>query len=169
MNTVEIIIGVFLGLLVNEMCDISPWLARRLVRWSARHQYVDRWRADIRAEELVALVNERPGKLLKLASGLAFATAAVLSRGRGRIDLILGTIAHVYLNWFIVLQQSRGLKLSLARDRGKIIPRFTLAKDQQPYRPRFLDALWVRLADRMFLLYIDTEIRRSGKSPLELD
>ncbi len=77
MTTGEIVLGVIIGLIVNEACDISPWAARQIVRWSARLRYRSPERAQIRAEELVALVEERPGKLLKLATSLWFLTTAL--------------------------------------------------------------------------------------------
>ncbi|MFI7454793.1 hypothetical protein ACIBQX_45495 [Nonomuraea sp. NPDC049714] len=41
----EIVLGVVAGLVVNEMTEMSPWLARRLVTWSAHHRYEDPERA----------------------------------------------------------------------------------------------------------------------------
>jgi hypothetical protein len=64
MTSTEIVLGIVLGLAVNECCDLSPWLGRTLVRWSARCRYRDRTgRANERAEELSALIDARPGKL----------------------------------------------------------------------------------------------------------
>lgn len=68
-----------LGLVINEMCDVSPWCARRLVQLSARSRYPDLERRRIRADELVALIDERPGKLMKLGTSLGFLCAAVPS------------------------------------------------------------------------------------------
>jgi len=73
-----ILISVILGLLVNECCDISPWCARKLVEWSAYRRYADPDRAAVRAEEWAALIDARPGKLLKLLSALGFAGSAIL-------------------------------------------------------------------------------------------
>jgi hypothetical protein len=77
--TREVVLGLIFGFLVNEMCDISPWLAKRLVRWSAHHQYLDRARAEIRAEELEALIESRPGKLFKLITAIPFAFQSGMS------------------------------------------------------------------------------------------
>ncbi|GEM_PF-3668786 len=82
MNGIEIALALLLGLVVNEFSDLSPWLARTLVAWSARLRYGDTARADIRAEELAALINDRPGKLFKLATGIRFASAALAVRLR---------------------------------------------------------------------------------------
>lgn len=73
-----IVISIVIGLIVNECCDVSPWCARRLVRWSAARRYADPDRAAARAEELAALVDARPGKLLKLFTALGFAGSAIL-------------------------------------------------------------------------------------------
>jgi hypothetical protein len=75
---IAIVISVVLGLLVNECCDLSPWCADKLVRWSAYRRYTDPMRAAVRAEELAALIKNRPGKLLKLFSALGFAGCAVI-------------------------------------------------------------------------------------------
>jgi membrane protein YdbS with pleckstrin-like domain len=82
MSGMEITLAVVLGLIVNEFSDVSPWLARRLVAWSARQRYGDTARAEIRAEELGAVINDRPGKLFKLGTGVRFASAALAVRLR---------------------------------------------------------------------------------------
>jgi hypothetical protein len=74
MTNGEILFAILTGLAINECCEISPWAARKLIRWSAHHRYVDPARAEIRAEELAALVDARPGKLLKLITALGFVT-----------------------------------------------------------------------------------------------
>lgn len=61
---------VLLPLMLNEFSDVSPWLARRMVAWSARIKYGDDPRAEIQAEAWAAVINDRPGKLFKLATGL---------------------------------------------------------------------------------------------------
>lgn len=69
-------------LLANEACELSPWCARKLVHWSACRQYTDPARAEARAEELAALINARPGNVLKLATASCFAAGAVITVGR---------------------------------------------------------------------------------------
>ncbi|PZF96762.1 hypothetical protein C1I99_16765 [Micromonospora deserti] len=64
------------------MTDLSPWLGRKLVAWSARLRYRDDPRAGVRAEELAAVINDRPGKLFKLGTALGFLSAALLARLR---------------------------------------------------------------------------------------
>jgi diguanylate cyclase (GGDEF)-like protein len=88
----QVVLSVLLGLLVNEGCDISPWLARRLVRWSARRRYGNITRADVRAEELAALIDERPGKLFKLLTALGFAATAVAVGTRRRSRPLVGGV-----------------------------------------------------------------------------
>jgi hypothetical protein len=83
----EVLLGVVLGLLINECCELSPWMARKLVRWAARRRYANPARAEIRAEELVGLVDVRPGKLFKLVTALGFVVAAAticVTRGVSR-------------------------------------------------------------------------------------
>jgi hypothetical protein len=75
---IAIVISIILGLIVNECSDVCPWCARKLVRWSAYRRYTDPARAATRAEELSALIDDRPGKLLKLFSALGFVGSALL-------------------------------------------------------------------------------------------
>ncbi|MFC6016379.1 PH domain-containing protein [Plantactinospora solaniradicis] len=82
MSNVEVVLAIVLGLLVNELTDVSPWLARKLVAWSARLRYRDTSRAEVRAEELAAVINDRPGKLFKLGTGVRFLSAALAIRLR---------------------------------------------------------------------------------------
>jgi mycothiol system anti-sigma-R factor len=80
-----ILLGIATGLLANEFCAFSPWCAGKLVRWSAFRRYADRDRAEMRAEELTALVNDRPGNLFKVITAACFATSAVIVSARRAI------------------------------------------------------------------------------------
>jgi hypothetical protein len=83
MNGSEIVLAVGGGLAVNELCELSPWLARKLVGWAARRRHrANPTRGAIRAEELAAIIDARPGKLFKLLTALAFAAAAAGSIAR---------------------------------------------------------------------------------------
>jgi len=77
-----IVLGIVAGLLANELCEFSPWCARKLVRWSAFRRYADPGRAEMRAEELAAVINNRPGNLFKLITAVGFAGNAVIVSGR---------------------------------------------------------------------------------------
>ncbi|WP_308424366.1 Rho termination factor N-terminal domain-containing protein [Microbispora bryophytorum] len=68
-----------MGLIVAECTDTAPWLAKKLVRWSARLHYLDGTRAAMRAEELEAVIESRPGKLFKLVTALLFTLQAGMS------------------------------------------------------------------------------------------
>jgi lipopolysaccharide/colanic/teichoic acid biosynthesis glycosyltransferase len=75
----EIAFAVISGLLINEVTDICPWLAIRLVRWAARRRYpYAPERAATRGEELAALIHDRPGKLFKLFTAVGFALHALV-------------------------------------------------------------------------------------------
>lgn len=76
MNGREIAASFVFGLLVNEMTDISPWAARRLVHWAAYRWTADPHTAARYAEEWAAIIDERPGKLLKLGTAARFAVGA---------------------------------------------------------------------------------------------
>jgi membrane protein YdbS with pleckstrin-like domain len=99
LSATEIVIAIIGSLLVNETCDLSPWIARKLVRWSAHLRYTDAGRAQLRADELAAVIDERPGKLLKLTTALGFAAAAGTVRLRraiaDRVSIVHTTAAQV--------------------------------------------------------------------------
>lgn len=75
---VVVLLGIVAGLLANELCDFSPWCARKIVRWSAFRRYADPGRAEMRADELAAVINDRPGNLFKLITAVSFAADAVV-------------------------------------------------------------------------------------------
>jgi mycothiol system anti-sigma-R factor len=72
-----VVIPVLVGLGVTEFTDFCPWVARRMVRWSAYRRYPDPDRAATKAEELEALIDDRPGRLFKLLTACGFAGAAL--------------------------------------------------------------------------------------------
>lgn len=77
MSFLSLILGIFSALAVNECCELSPWAAQKIARWSAHLRYACPERAETRAEELAAVIDERPGKLFKLITALCFAVAAI--------------------------------------------------------------------------------------------
>jgi hypothetical protein len=72
-----LILGICSALAVNECCELSPWAAQKIARWSAHLRYADPDRAETRAEELAAVIDERPGKIFKLITAMCFAVAAI--------------------------------------------------------------------------------------------
>ncbi|MFD1930116.1 MULTISPECIES: hypothetical protein [Nonomuraea] len=56
-------------------------------------------RAEVRAEELTALINSRPGKLLKLFTAIGFAVTAVCVRLRSRSRSALGAYQAGQTDW----------------------------------------------------------------------
>lgn len=77
MSVLSLIWGVGSALAVNECCELSPWAALKMARWSAHLRYADSERAEVRAEELAAVIDGRPGKLFKLITATCFAAAAI--------------------------------------------------------------------------------------------
>ncbi|MGW6499352.1 hypothetical protein [Nonomuraea angiospora] len=154
MSCIEIILGIILGLVINEMCDVSPWLARRLIRWSARHQYVDPERAELRAEELTALINGRPGKLFKLCTGLTFAAAAICVRLRrlglfsqyfdqhGGIRFAARYLRVLYLVWF--------RKRSFCMIRGQLGARFIECREGDQQAQELARTLYIAATGMVF-------------------
>ncbi|GAA3283814.1 hypothetical protein Dvina_01425 [Dactylosporangium vinaceum] len=82
MSAGEVITGVVLGLAVNEMCDVSPWLASRIIPVAARLWTRDPDRREVLAEDWSAVIHQRPGKLLKLAMALSFLGGGAVSAAR---------------------------------------------------------------------------------------
>jgi hypothetical protein len=82
MTTSQIVLSLVLSLIANEICDVSPRIGKRLVCLAARMKYPAGERRQIRTEELVALIEERPGKLFKLTTSMLFVVAAIPSLER---------------------------------------------------------------------------------------
>lgn len=104
MTVLAIVISVLISLVANECCEVSPWAACKLIRWSAQHRYRDPARAEDRAEELCALIDDRPGKLLKLLTASGFAVGAVIFSARHRLRRDLcrqARLSPAYLLGFI--------------------------------------------------------------------
>jgi hypothetical protein len=78
--------GLLTGIAANECCAVSEWTARKLVRWSAHVRYGDTERAEIRAQELEAVIADRPGQLFKLFTALCFVFAAMRAWMRRRTE-----------------------------------------------------------------------------------
>jgi len=93
----EIILSFLLGLVVNEACDVSPWLARRIIVLAARHWSSDKASADAYAEEWLAIIHERPGKIFKLATALSFAGGALCRNLSVKVSRRLGRFQRTWL------------------------------------------------------------------------
>jgi hypothetical protein len=109
----EIWVAIALSLVVEAFCDVSLWVARKLVRWSARRRYTDPSRAEIRAEELAALIDELPGKPLKLITALGFAAVAIIVSVSRKLSI--QKIAHKVwhsTNWAAALTAGLGFGLA---------------------------------------------------------
>jgi hypothetical protein len=81
-TALAIVTSIIVSLAANECCELSPWAARRLIRWSAFRRYDDPARAEARTEELYALLDDRPGKLFKLLTASGFVAEAMVFRAR---------------------------------------------------------------------------------------
>ncbi|MCM9077391.1 hypothetical protein L1606_04720 [Streptomyces spororaveus] len=87
MDLLRYLAPLIVGLIVNEAVDISPWLARKTIRWAAR-RIPDAELAQRYEEEWSGFLDERPGKLLKLTYALTFLAPAIRMRREalGRIS-----------------------------------------------------------------------------------
>jgi hypothetical protein len=82
-TTLSLLIGIGASLIANELFDYLAPLARVIAIWSAHRRYAGNpGRAEVREEELTALIGERPGNLLKLLTAFGFAATAVCSTAR---------------------------------------------------------------------------------------
>jgi hypothetical protein len=90
-----VVTGIVLVLAIDEYAALSPRVAEKVARWSARLRYDNPKRASIRAEELAALVRVRSWNLLKLATALCFASAAVRARARRAVAGLYAQIPAV--------------------------------------------------------------------------
>jgi hypothetical protein len=74
----ELVTAIVLGLVINEFCDISPWLARKVIRLAARCVPDPTVRERLE-EEWAAGLQDRPGKILKLFAALTLLVSAMTS------------------------------------------------------------------------------------------
>lgn len=72
----ELVTAAVLGLVINEFCDISPWIARKVIRLAARSVPDPEVRERLE-EEWAAGLQDRPGKILKLISALTILASAL--------------------------------------------------------------------------------------------
>jgi hypothetical protein len=72
----EILIAIITGLIANECYDLSPRVARKIVRWSAHRQYLLPDQAETQAKKLDVDIKNGPGNLFKLITALGFAARA---------------------------------------------------------------------------------------------
>jgi hypothetical protein len=68
--------SITLGIIANELCDLSSAPAKRIVRVAARLWARDAEQKEIYCEEWSAYIDDRPGKLLKLLTALVMLGAA---------------------------------------------------------------------------------------------
>lgn len=73
------VITAVITLVVLEYYEATPWLARKLMRWSVRLRYTDPERISVRQEELAALLEDVP-KIGKLLTALGFFLTALTYR-----------------------------------------------------------------------------------------
>ena len=134
MSLTEILVSVVVGLLVNEACDVSPWCAHHMVRWSVQLRYANPERRRIRCDELVALIDERPGKLLKLGTGLGFLAAALPVWLRRITPAVFHALAPRWSSLAQAIRPVEPVRLSLtdltgANDAALVMGDFLSAKD----------------------------------------
>lgn len=78
---VGVLVSVVTGALVNEFCDVAPWLARHVIRCAALlWARTDSSLASGYLVEWAAVVEDCPGKLTKLVLALRFLLGAVARR-----------------------------------------------------------------------------------------
>ncbi len=93
---IGVIVAIVTGALVNEMCDFSPWLARKMIPWAASTWALgDGEVAAVYAEEWSAVVDDCPGKLSKVFVALRFVAGAVIRAELRRSRSVLGRLGRI--------------------------------------------------------------------------
>jgi hypothetical protein len=89
-------IGIAASLIASEMTDFTPLIARWLVRWAARRWSTDADDANSYGEEWQRVIEDRPGKVLKVATALGL-TSGALARSVSRTarELFYGLLCVV--------------------------------------------------------------------------
>lgn len=106
-----VLAAIGVGLVTNELFDLAPWLARRLLRRAARLEAGTPDETPLILEELTALLDEVPGKLTKLLWALGRHTNAVrLVKRRRSADLA----------------RPAALAAAVREDRPRFVPVFVL-------------------------------------------
>ncbi|MDQ3786670.1 MAG: hypothetical protein M3422_05420 [Actinomycetota bacterium] len=73
---VTTVAAIGVGAITNELCDLAPWLAVRLVRLAARLEAATPEEKHLLFEEMSAMLDEVPGKLTKLLFSIGRLTYA---------------------------------------------------------------------------------------------
>jgi hypothetical protein len=117
----DVILAALAALIVDQMTDVSPWVAIRLVRWAADHMYVaNTERKARRKQEWEALIRDResiPTKLLTLFFGLGFGCAGLYCIAARRVPTALKAVwrkicRSIDLEWIGgLLSMAAGLEL----------------------------------------------------------
>lgn len=150
-----VIVSIVTGALVNEFCDLSPWLATRMVRRAAR-----RWAGDddeqaaVLAEEWAALIDECPGQVTKVLHALRFAVGA---SGRSQRRHLTGLIRRLTKSRLARrLAPSKRSVLRIAyRPRQKGDPDFA----DYPVQPGMVIGATLTRAERDFINLMDPKDR----------
>ena len=79
-----LVVTIVVGLAINEMSDLAPATAQRIVKLAARLWSEDAAQQEIYAEEWSAYIEERPGKLYKLGTALLLLCSATANHLRAR-------------------------------------------------------------------------------------
>ncbi|WP_440086793.1 hypothetical protein [Streptosporangium sp. LJ11] len=77
--------GIAAGMFINELGELSPWAARKFIRFAARLAYRDHVRAVHCSSQLNAMLEDVPGKATQLVAALMLGGACIagtLWRGR---------------------------------------------------------------------------------------
>ncbi|KAA9375200.1 hypothetical protein F5972_27875 [Microbispora cellulosiformans] len=159
MSNAEIVLGILLGLVVNEFCDVSPWLARIVIRWSADIRYKNAPRQQMRADELVALIEERPGKLFKLLTAAGFLVSAIFHvsyHGSSRQIKVLAYIARHYS-----IKECREAIPAFLRGEGRILYAYRVIRPRLSYVYQSVEE---RIRPLLQVVIDRTETEFSGES-----
>jgi hypothetical protein len=89
--------AIVVGAATNELCDVAPWLAKRVLKRAARLEATHGEEEALILNELLALLEDVPGKLSKLIWSLArlgYSTRFVAAGVKRSIERFRGRVTH---------------------------------------------------------------------------
>jgi hypothetical protein len=124
--------SVLLGLAVNEVFDVSPWMARRVALLAARVWTRDPALQATYAEEWQAVIAEQPGKLSKLLTAAGFLGVGLAVRAWTEVE-----------DWAVLGWVSLSPSLRVGSSKRHAAPPKWVSREGLPRRiSRLRQALW---------------------------
>jgi hypothetical protein len=131
-NWITLVVSVVIGLVVNEVFDISPWMARKVAVLAARVWTRDPELQATYLEEWPAVIEERPGRFSKLLTAALFLGAGLVIRAWNEVE-----------DWAVLRRISLSPSLKPGYSRRHAAPPKWVPREKLPKRvTRLRQALW---------------------------